>query len=507
MNLLADLSFTYYSINPDKGIEYGLEGVELATDIKWKEGEANSYSSLAVNQWSKSEYQKALEYYGKSIKINEELGNKRGIARDFGNIGIIYQNQSDYSKALEYYRKALKINKEVGNKNYAASNLANMGIIYQRQSDYPKALEYQGKALKINEELGNNIGIAGNLGNIGIIYENQSDYPKALEYHGKSLKINEELGNENYIAKSLGNIGNIYGNQSDYLKALEYFGKALKIKKELRDKNGVALYLGNIGNVYRDQSDYPKAIEYFEKALKIYKELGNKNGVARNLGSMGLLYLYLSQDSVKISPNELNDYVSLNKDINLNNAIKYSLKSIEIYKEIGELKFRSDNLNKLAFAYKLKGNYKKAYEAHVEHKLLQDSVFNEEKSKEIGKMEAQREQLEADYAEEEAIRKEQEEIDRRNQVQYSIISVVTVLIFGVIFYFIRRNVSFGAIDTLTFIAFLLLYEFVLVLTEPWVDEWTHNVPIYKLLINIGFALILIPLQKLEHKIKGKFDKK
>jgi len=351
VNLLSQLSFDMYASNPDKGIKYGEQGLKLAENIGWKLGKANCLRSLGVVYSTQSNYPKALEYYSKALKINEELGNKSGVASNLGNMGLVYNHQSDYPKALEYYSKALKINEELGNKSGVANNLNNIGIIYAQQSDYTKALEYYLKALKINEELGNKSWIANNLNNIGIIYNYQSDYPKALAYYSKSLKINEELGNKSWIANNL----------------------------------------NNIGIIYNYQSDYPKALAYYSKSLKINEELGNKSGVASNLGNMGSTYFALSQDSVSINPSELNQYVSLNKDINLNRSIEYSLQAIKIFEEIGELDKRSYYLKTLANAYKKKGEMMKAYNALEEHHKLKDSVFSEEKNKQISALEKARE--------------------------------------------------------------------------------------------------------------------
>ena len=82
-------------------------------------------------------------------------------------------------------------------------------------------------------------------------------------------------------------------------------------------------------------SNNTKALEYYGRALKINEELGNKRVVAINLGNMGGMYLTLSQDSISINPSELNEFVSLNKGINLNKSIEYSLQAIKIGEEIG----------------------------------------------------------------------------------------------------------------------------------------------------------------------------
>ena len=36
VNLLVDLSLSYYSISPDDGIRYGKEGLSLAEKLNWK---------------------------------------------------------------------------------------------------------------------------------------------------------------------------------------------------------------------------------------------------------------------------------------------------------------------------------------------------------------------------------------------------------------------------------------------------------------------------------------
>ena len=51
------------------------------------------------------------------------------------------------------------------------------------------------------------------------------------------------------------------------------------------NKNGMAANLGDIGELYRNLDNHEKALEYLLKSLQLYKELGDKNGIARNLGN------------------------------------------------------------------------------------------------------------------------------------------------------------------------------------------------------------------------------
>jgi class 3 adenylate cyclase/Tfp pilus assembly protein PilF len=402
VKLLNSLTFNYKTINPNKGIDFGVQGLKLAKEIDWEKGEAICNNSLGLNYKNKSDYTKALDYFYKALHINTSINNQKGIATNYTNIGNTYHKQSNYPKALDYYYKALRIEEEQGDTNSSASTIHNIGIIYHDQSDYPKALEYYHRAKIINEKKGGNkIWLAINLESIGIIYRNQSNYPKALEYFHRAKEINENIGNSDGIAKNL----------------------------------------GNIGTVYHDKSDYPKALEYYHRAKEIKIMLGNNYSIAINLGNIGGLYFSLSQDSVLSNITERTNLVSLNKEINLNKSIEYTLQSINLLEEIGELNGRSYFLKNLADAYKQKGDLTKAYDALEEHHKLKDSVFNQENSDKIAALEKAREDdLKQKEIEKQKIRIAEQEKRERLILYFAIgIVVLMTVVMIVIYRLLKRS--------------------------------------------------------------------
>lgn len=351
VNILKELSSNLYTSDPDKGIEYGLEGVELAKKIGWENGIAKSYLSIGVNYaFGKSNYPKAIENYEKALSIYEELKQNSDLASTLGNLGYVYRNQSDYVKALEYYQKSLNIFEKLNKKE----------------------------------------GIAANLGNIGILYDYQGDFPLALKYYKKALKINEELDNKNSVAALLSNIGLVYYFQKDYSNALENFQKAKKIFTLIGNKNGVASSLGNSGLIYQKKSEYSKALENYNEAVKIYEELGSKTNLANNLGNIGELYFTIAQDSVFNKIKEETKFVSLKKSVDIQRSIDYYTKAINILEEIGELDTRSRFMQGLSDVYAMKGYSKKALEIYKNYILLKDSVFSERTKTQIKNLEAVR---------------------------------------------------------------------------------------------------------------------
>ena len=491
----------------------------------------------------------ALQHYKEALSISVGINNRKLIAKCSNYIGIIYKNKSDYPQALYYYNQSLEINQQLKDKEAIARNYGNIGNIYKDQSSYSQALSYYFKFLKIYEELGKVQGMAVSYNNIGLIYMNQSSYPQALSYFFKSLKIREELGNKQGMAISYNNIGIIYNHQSSYPQALTYYFKSLKIAKELGHKRGMAFLYNNIGNIYNKQSFYPQALTYYFKSLKIDKEQGNKRGMARSYNNIGSLYtsLYVRGDSL----DSVGDWAARNPEKLLDTAMHYQQKAFAIDKELGREYSRTYSLSGIASILMIKGEYSHAleyyhqsaqladsidvlqeesdahsglancYEKLNNHKLalehykqystLKDSIFNEEKSKDLGRLEAKHEfemaELQKKQLEEEWTKVEATRINRRNDLQHSAILIGIFILFGSLFLLGKLSIPNWLVELSVFIPFLILFEFLLVLLDPSIESWTGSEPAFKLLFNAGLASMMFPLhQFFEGKLKKRIVK-
>src|SRR6185437_979170 len=100
VKLLIDLSHTYYSINPDEGLNFGKQGLALAEKLDWEKGMANACRTIAGNYgFGKSDYATALKYSLQSLQQFEEIGDKLGTARILSDIGVIHWYQANYPDA------------------------------------------------------------------------------------------------------------------------------------------------------------------------------------------------------------------------------------------------------------------------------------------------------------------------------------------------------------------------------------------------------------------------
>lgn len=128
---------------------------------------------------------------------------------------------------------------------------------------------------------------------------------------------------------------------------------------------------------------------------------------------------------------------------------------------------------------------------------MRDSIQSDEVKKGLVKIEVKHEyekaQLLKDQEEKAAALAIAEKEERRNSLEYSGITLALLALFGLVFVIGHFSLPKWVIEFAVFLPILVLFEFVLVLTDPFVDAYTGGDPMVKLLINAAFAGLIFPL--------------
>jgi tetratricopeptide (TPR) repeat protein len=470
------------------GIKKSTEGLSLSEKTGDQHGIAYCLITLGEIHLDQSEYGKGIVCYRKSLEINQKIGDQVNISNCFNDIGNIYMNQGNYSQALEYLEKGLKIRQQIKDLSGIAKSYINIARLYRFRGDYPKALDYYNKSLNIYKKLNIKTGIAVCYNNLGIIYFTQNDFDHALQSYRSSLKIKEELNDKAGIAASFLNIGNVYYSQYQVSEALHYFQKALAIQEELGAKREIAGCLNNIGYVYKDQGKYESAIEYYKKSIDIYVMIGELDNKSRTYSNMSQCYLLARQPTLakQAAENAM--------------ALARQCDNLEVLELAAITSFEADSAL---------GDYKSAFEHHKLYKQYSDSLHNEDKAKEFGRIES-RYQFEKEAEDQkrkqaEAKRIADLETQRRNNLQYLSIFAGLMVLFGGLAFVGKLKIPARVLDISLFAALLILFEFLLILFDPILDQFTGGIPIQKLVFNSVIALGFAPLHGfLEKKLKRRF---
>lgn len=336
VNALCDISFTYYSINPQKGVEVGIEALAIAEQLKFIPGQAKANRFIGVNYYGLSDYTGAIQNYKKALNAETKLNNKRGMGSNLMNIGLIYTSQSDYGKALDYYFKSLRLFEQIN---------------FQK-------------------------GLSACYGNIVLVYMETGDNDKALEFAFKALEIDKAMGNDGGQARHLGNIGVLYTHKQELDKAMQYLNEALTKYKLVDDQRGVANIIGNIAGSYIKKKEFDTAIQYIKESIASYEKLNSKKDVGANTLNLSNAYIemYKSNYQSKLIGKGQNKL-----DIAMDNTEK----ALAISQELKETYLERDARSQLYEIQKLKGNKAQALIEFEKYVALRDTINGQENKKDI----------------------------------------------------------------------------------------------------------------------------
>jgi len=277
-------------------------------------------------------------------------------------LGIAFEYSGRYGEALIEYNSALNIAESKGYSEGIGLSLLNIAIAKTQLADYDNALDFALRAVKIFEVKDDNEHLTSVYNNLGNIYLQLKDTEQALHYYNIVLKIEQEKGNETVVASIYHNIALVHIELEEWDKALDFLERSLIVMKKIDDKFGIAFCYNNLSNIYSFKEDFQKAVDYNFMALYIFEEIENPEGIANTCNLLGSTFTLMER---------------------YDQALDQFKRSIRLAKEIGLAELISKNYKALSTYYAAIGDYENAFTYLKLHKIKNDSIFSEEKSKKI----------------------------------------------------------------------------------------------------------------------------
>jgi AraC-like DNA-binding protein len=270
-------------------------------------------------------------------------------------------------KSKGHAEEVIKISKEINYIKGEGEAIRYIALYYWSNGNYEQATRYAYEALRIFEGISYTKGLGLCYQLLGTIHKEQNNFEKAKAFHLKALGIFQKINDKRNVAYAYNAIGILYLNSLRYDEALENFLESMKIRKDIGDKDGLSQSYVNLATVYVIKKNYSKALEYFTINLPIIEELDNKYRMVVNFTGMGDLYM-LTGDYEK---SEL-----------------YFLKAVALAKRINYKKPLLIAYDKLSQLEKKRGRPEKALVYYELKFIYNDSLYNEEKAKQIAEVEA-----------------------------------------------------------------------------------------------------------------------
>ena len=498
-NLMIEISSSYGYINNDSVLFYSQKAYEFSKKHQSNQISADlmKYYDLIIgmslnnigsvyNDWGHIDT--ALQLYQDAFVLFEKYDNNNGMASANGNIGYIYmQNKVDFKKAIYYFQESLKNLESLDEPNSIANTYTNLGSTYDKMGMYQKSYDYYLKALKLFESSDNKWGTMLICNNIGSVCQDLRDDSLALKYFKRGISISKELSDSTAMGYLYNNIGALYMDHKKYDEAIENYTQALVIRRAINSPKGLANSLGNIGLIRIHTKNYSAAQLDLEEALKISREIQDTYEETAILSNLSLLYF------------DQEDY---------NSSLYYGLLSYNQAKRNSFEQFIRTVSHQLYKVYKHQNQADSALKYFEIHTSLKDSLMSADNIRESTRMQMQydleKEDLMKAQKEKERLNLEKKNKERRNSIQYMLILIGILTLAAFLLFIGRFNVNTRQAQGLIFLTFLIIFEFLLVILDPYVDMLSGGAPAIKLSINAMVAALIFPLHHYaEGKIKNR----
>jgi two-component system, NarL family, sensor kinase len=269
---------------------------------------------------------------------------------------------SDFKKALDFALQAQALAETSGNRSGAGKSLLSAGMANYFQGNFEKSIACYLESLDIYEHLSDTRGIILVLNELGTLEKKNEDIKNSEQHLLRALDLSHSIQDSGLIAHSMNNVGHVYELQNDLTKAMEYYMESAVIKEKLNDLYGAAFNYDNMGNILSKQGKYDEAKKYFEKEIRIFSGLNDRMAHAIAINNMGEMF------------NMKGDYVR---------ARTYLFQSLAVSRQIGYKDLSRHIYNVLSDTYRKEKNFEKAYDFFVQGVALKDSLYNEQKSKQL----------------------------------------------------------------------------------------------------------------------------
>ncbi len=330
---------------------------------------------------------------------------------DFINEHFYNFYSNDYDRAVTLGQQALEIAQRYQLHKGEALTLKNLGVVHYLKGNYELALDHFQQSLDIYESQKDLVGEGNLLREMANYFKKIGQHDKALANLEKAIQLCTEANDTTCITACLDIRGVVYLELGKLDEAAANFNQELGLLERNGDQYGLSYSLDNLAAVATERGHFEQAIQLLERSLAIRERLSDAHGVAITINNMGEALLRAEQST---------------------KALPYFQEALHKSVAIGFNDLRRHVMQMLSDTYSAMGSDALAKEWLQKSYALKDSMFNEERSRQLAEMATK---YETEKKEKELARQEVK-LQRRNI--YLLLAGVLLTALLVIFGFVIR---------------------------------------------------------------------
>jgi tetratricopeptide (TPR) repeat protein/DNA-binding CsgD family transcriptional regulator len=243
--------------------------------------------------------------------------------------------------------------------------LLSLASIQSEHGNYSGAIKTYMLGLKMAENQKNKVSEAFALEQIGVTLSRTNEFKDAISYLKRAITLRKEMNMSREYASALQNLGVVYRRANNPDSSMFYYNQAYKIFEQLQDSVNMIMVRYNIGVVLKNEKKYGLALKEMNAVLATCTQ--------KNI-FQGQVYAYTTLAAIYQQTGDLEKALAcVDSAIHLAGKINQQSNLPSFYDRKVEI---------LASM----GNYKAAYENMRQLNIIQDSLFSEEKQKEVARL-------------------------------------------------------------------------------------------------------------------------
>lgn len=367
----------------------------------------------------------AKKYADSIHTLANALEDPEGIALAHYQKGVILRHEGNFHEGKLEMKKYIAHHQESPHREELAKGLFQMGIMHLQTGDYEKSLVSLQKAHSLYKELGNLRWEASLRHSMAHICRKTNNYEEAINNYRHAITIRKQLNDSTGLSMSVESLGNLFGEMANYKESEKYLQEALAIVRGENRPYGIASVTENLGNLYNRMGQHYKALNYHSESLELRRKMANKRALVLGLLKMG-------QTNWRLK--------------NFTLAQAYLSEALQLAKSLGVKPLVAEAYKALSLLFESQGDTSKAYDFLKHFERLNDSLLNEEKSKQLLEIETKYEVQQKEQAIQ-LLAKENElqlaKTEKESAIKNGLIAGILLLFLlaGLLFHMLRQRLK------------------------------------------------------------------
>jgi two-component sensor histidine kinase len=316
----------------------------------------------------RDELPKKIDRYEKALVYFKRAGDQVKQADVYKEMADLHQIQENYAQALTELQSALTLFRAVGHTDLETVYDL-LGFVSTKLGDYKEGLAFGLLAVRAAEaRKDSSLQLCTIYNRVGLTHYALGQFKQANTYFRKSLAVAQRYNSSPYVLYLAGNIASLFLQEDKPKQALSFLKQMVGKYPPTTSESHLIVAIRFL-DIYSELKEFTQAQVYCNRALDLLAKKGN--------GSLGQAQVYQSAIRFFINSKQYDQarhYLRINEAHCRKNGSTVALSKNQL------LWFKLDSTQ---------ANYHLAIRHYQRYKVLQDSLLNATKSRQIAQLEIQ----------------------------------------------------------------------------------------------------------------------